>query len=168
MLLAVRCGLEEERAHGDRGRAARLQVADHVLDRLARVDDVLHHDHVAPLDRAVEAQQALHLARRLGAGVGGELDEREFVLELDLLDQVAHEHERAVEHPHEQGRLLVGVVGVDTCGDGRDRLVDTLRGNHHAEGPVVEFYRVGHGILRLFRYFCKSSDLSRRVKKINP
>ena len=122
--LAVGIRLEEERADFDAGGIAAHEVGVHVGDAASRVDDVLDDDDVASCDVVVESQQALHVPRRTGPFVGGELDERNLAGEVDLLDQIAQEHERTVEHPDEDRTLLVAVIGVETLGDGCDGAVD--------------------------------------------
>src|SRR5688500_9555839 len=67
-------GFREQSADLERGRLARPQVAHQVRERQARVDDVLHHEHVPPLERDVEvfedADDARGVARCAIAGDG--------------------------------------------------------------------------------------------------
>ncbi len=108
---------------------------------------------MASREVVVQTDEVLHLARRAGALVGGELHEREFTVEFDLLHQVAQEHERSVEHAEKEGCFARGVVAVDASGDVGHRLVDPGRGNQHLELSVVEFYRFIHIGFRFKRVF---------------
>src|SRR4051794_35253494 len=52
--------LGQQGADLEGGGLARLQVPNQVGERQARVDDVLHHEHVTPLDVDVEVLQDAH------------------------------------------------------------------------------------------------------------
>src|SRR5207245_10335305 len=65
--LAAR-GLRQESTDLEAGRLARLEVAEQIRERQARVDDVLHHQHVAVLDVDVEVLEDAHHAGRVGGG----------------------------------------------------------------------------------------------------
>ena len=80
---------------------------EHVLQRVAGVDDVLDHQHVAPLDLAAQVLEDPHLAARLGrVAVGRDLEEIDLDRQVELAHQVGDEDERAAQQPdHHQ---LVG------------------------------------------------------------
>ena len=58
--------------------------------------------------------------------------------QVDRAGEIAHEHERALEHTDEQ-RWTVGVVGGDLLAQPEDSLLELLGGHHHCA------QRVGHG-----------------------
>ena len=68
--------LADERAGLDRCRPMRLEHANQVLERVARVDDILDDEHVLALDIAAHVHdQAYRAGRRAPAAVAGDRDE---------------------------------------------------------------------------------------------
>lgn len=115
--------LEEQRGDAHVGG---LQVAEFlrgVTQGVARVDDVLHDDHVSTVQGMVEADEFADDVGGLGAGVGRQLDERDFTGDRQPLEQLGGEHEGAVEDDEKQWIHAVHVA-VDLVGHGLDAVFD--------------------------------------------
>jgi hypothetical protein len=86
----------------------------HVVEREARVDDVLDDYDVAPLERALEILQQLHLARRSRArAVARDRHEVERAVAGHRAREIREEDERALEHGdevHPVGMIAVNLV----------------------------------------------------------
>src|SRR6266536_2715656 len=134
-----------------RGRPA-LQVFHQPGQGEPGVDDVLDHDHMPAGDVPVQVLEDAH-----HAGRGGPLSVRGHRHELQLdraalaphrAGEVGHEHDRALEHAHQQHRLDRAVVSGDLLGEVLGFLPDLLLGNDHAvyvrviPGPVRHGTRV--------------------------
>jgi hypothetical protein len=122
----------EERDRGERARGAELERAAEVVERQARVDDVLDDQDVAPLDRGVEVLEEPD--RRASAGlvgaVAGELDEVDVVDDRKRAAEVDEEDDARLQRRDEE-RLPAGIVLpdlgaelTDPRGDLRGREVD--------------------------------------------
>src|SRR3990172_1624063 len=121
--------LGHERAHVERGRLARLERAQEVREREARVDDILDDEDVPSLDRDVEVLENAHDARGVDPGAvarhGHEVD---LAGDVDRAHEVGHEEDGALEHADEE-EVAAAVVPADLgaeLGDPRleRRLVD--------------------------------------------
>src|SRR5829696_8018518 len=103
-------GLREQRAHLERAGSARAEVAQQVLQRQARVDDVLDDEDVATLDRGVEvledADDPRGLRRRAIGGDGHEVD---LARDVERPHEIRQEEDGALEHADEE-RLAALVV----------------------------------------------------------
>src|SRR6185503_8256604 len=103
-------GLGEQRAHLERGRLPRLQIADQVGQRQPGVDDVLDDHHVATLDVGVQVLEDPNHARGVGAAaVARHRHEVDLTGHGDLPHQVGHEEDGALQHAHQQ-QVAAGVV----------------------------------------------------------
>src|SRR5215211_1320325 len=95
--------LRQECADLERGGPARPEVAHQVREREPRVDDVLHDEDVAVLERDVEvledADDPRRVARSPVAGDGHEVD---LAGDRQLAHEVGHEEDRALEDADEQ------------------------------------------------------------------
>ena len=70
--------------------------------------------HPAPFNAAGEAHHFEHLAGRLGAGVGGELERHHLEREAEPLHEAGGEHDGAGEHAEKHGDFPGGgEIGVD-------------------------------------------------------
>jgi hypothetical protein len=97
----------EEGRRRQRRRPAQAQGADEEVEREARVDDVLDHEHVAVLDRGLEVLEQPDAA---AAAVGGELEEVELVWDLERAREVGQEDEARLQRRDQDG---VGVRVVE-------------------------------------------------------
>src|SRR5690625_4453491 len=117
-------GFMEERDAGERCRVLVPHSLEHVFHRQARVDDVFHDDHMAAFDAGVDFLELSHLAAGdFGGAVGGELEEVDLAIDIDVAHEVGHEDERTVEHTDEDGLLAV-IVGGDLLPELGDALLD--------------------------------------------
>ena len=136
-------GLEEEGADPDVLHAHVLEHGVHLGNRLARVHDVLHDDDAASPEAVGHSDELLDLAGGCGAAVGGELDEGQLALEVDVFHEGGGEHEGAVEHAQEYGGLgAAAEIVVDASGGLTDGRLYLLIGNEKLEILVVKFYPV--------------------------
>ena len=113
-----------------------------MLERVAGVDDVLDHQHVAAFDLAAQILEDAHLAARLrGVAVARDLEEIDFHRQVELTHQVGNEDERAAQQPHYHQLVGAGIVVRDLLGErlypsrdrlGRDHLVDHVVPGRHA------------------------------------
>ena len=107
---------------------ARAQVLHEVLEREARVEDVLDDQDVATLDLGVEVLDDAHDARGDGAVAitrdGHEVDAERAV---DGAHHVSHEDDGTAKNRDEQ-RVLAGIVLRDLCAHTRDDALDVLLG----------------------------------------
>src|SRR6202035_2264287 len=95
------------------GRAPGQQVALQIVEGEPAVDDVLDHQYMAVGQVDVQVlHDADHTRGAGGAAVGGHRHKVHLDREVDGAGQVAHEHERPLEHPDQQGRPPA-VVGRD-------------------------------------------------------
>src|SRR3954453_20888554 len=100
-LAAVRLG--QQGADLQRGGLARAQVAQQVLQRQARVDDVLDDQDVAARDRAVEVLEDPHHARGVGRGaVGRHRHEVDLARDLDVAHEIGEEEDGTLEHADQE------------------------------------------------------------------
>jgi hypothetical protein len=73
-----------------------------VGERVAGVDDVLDHQHVAPLDGRAQVLEDAHLARGLHrVAVGGGLEEVDLDGQVELAHEVGDEHEGPAQEAHD-------------------------------------------------------------------
>lgn len=127
-LVEILLRLEEKSAYLDAARILLAQIFHHVVDAVSRFDDILDDNYVATLDVEIDAQMLRDFARGLGAFVRRNLDERQFVVELDFAHEVGKEHERAAQHAYENRRTLARrIVGIDSPCDSRNGFVDFFR-----------------------------------------
>src|SRR4051795_5534380 len=119
-------GLGQQRADLQRGRLARAEVAQQVLQGQPRVDDVLDDQHVASRDRAVEVLEDPHHARGIGLrAVGGDRHEVDLAWDVDVAHEVGQEEDRALEDAHQQ-QVALGVVGRDLPVDLADLRLEVV------------------------------------------
>src|SRR3954465_177255 len=88
------------------------EVLQQVVERQARVDDVLYDEDVAPLDLVVEVLEDPHDARGMGRrAVGGDVHEVEHQRQADAPGEIGHQHERALQDADEQELPPAVVLG---------------------------------------------------------
>ena len=99
-------GLVEQRADPQRRRVLAAEVADEVVERQARVDDVLDDQDVLALDARRQVLEDPDEARttRSSAAVRRHLHEVDPDRDRDRPHQVGHERQRALEDRHERQR----------------------------------------------------------------
>ncbi len=115
----------------DFGRRA-AEVLQQVVQREARVHDVLDQQDIAALELVVEVLEDAHDARGLrGRAVGGDGHEVELERQPDVPREVGHHHEGALEDPDEQ-QLAAGVVGRDALAHLPQLALDLLGGDQDA------------------------------------
>ena len=119
-------GFAQQRAHAQRPRPPRGQVAQQPGQRQPGVDDVLDDQHVAVVDVAVEVlEDAHHARRRRRRAVGADGHELQLGGQRDRPGEVGDEHDRALEHRDQQQVLpvaeRVAVVLGDLCAEFGDR-----------------------------------------------
>jgi hypothetical protein len=102
-------GAVEERGRRQRRGPAEPQGADEEVEREAGVDDVLDHEHVAVLDRGLEVLEQPDAA---AAAVSGDLEEVEFVWDLERAREVGQEDEARLQR-RDEDRVGVDVVQRD-------------------------------------------------------
>jgi hypothetical protein len=74
--------------------------------RVAGIDDILHHQHVAPRDLAAQVLEDAHLARGLHrVAIGGGFEEIDLHRQVELPHQIGDEDETAAQKTH-QHQLL--------------------------------------------------------------
>ena len=118
--------LDEQRAHLERRRPARLQVLAEVREREAGVDDVLDDQHVAVGEVEIEVLHDAHdTARARRRPVRRHRHEVELDGQVDRAGEIGHEHERALEDADEQRRMVV-VVGGDLLAEIADALLQLV------------------------------------------
>jgi hypothetical protein len=120
----------EERRHGHRSRASEVERLDQVVEGQPGIDDVLHDEHVPPLDGEPEILQQADAGvatERCAGAVAGQLDELELVWDLELAREIGQEDDARLEWRDEE-RLALAVVIVDLLGQLRNPLADLLRG----------------------------------------
>ena len=87
--------LVEERADPDGSRAARAELGAQGRQRLTRVDQVFHDEHVAALDGHRQRPGHAHVPRRFGPpAVARQSDEVDGHGQIELADQIRGEDER--------------------------------------------------------------------------
>ena len=127
---ALEAVLHEERAHLERRGIAGGEVLAQVREREPAVDDVLDDDHVATAEVEVEVLDDPHdAARARRRAVRRHRHEVELDREVDRPREVAHEHERALEHADEQ-RRAPGVVGRDLLAELGDAAAQLVLADH--------------------------------------
>src|SRR5256886_6489060 len=130
-VVALEPFLQEQRAHLERRRPARREVLPQVGQREAGVDDVLDDQDVAAGEVDLEVLLDANDAAGAGGGpVGRHSHEVELDGQVDGSGEVAHEYERALEHPYEQ-RRMVGVVGGDLLAELGDALLELLGADYY-------------------------------------
>ena len=103
--------LIQQRHDGDGGRALGGQVVLQEIQRVAGIQNILHHDDVAAGDVLLQVAGDLHHAGALGAVVvRGDADELDLALDLRRPHQIRHENEAALQHAHKNGILVVETV----------------------------------------------------------
>ncbi len=124
--------LPQQRRDFERCRLARREVLQQVLERESGVDDVLDEQHVHPIEIVIKVLQDPHDPGGLGRGaVGRDRHEVELERQPDVAGEVGHDHERALQDPHEQQRLAL-VVGGDLLAHLRELALDLLGGDQDA------------------------------------
>src|SRR3954453_19485921 len=135
--------LRQQRAHLERRRVARAEVAHEVLQREARVDDVLDDQDVAALDRRVEVLEDPHDAAR-GGRRAVRRDGHEVALprDRDAAPQVREEELRALEDADEQ-QVAVAVLGAHRVPERPHALLELVGLDEDlADGGVAHAARV--------------------------
>jgi hypothetical protein len=115
-------GAVEEGCGRQRGRAPKAQRSDEEVEREARVDDVLDHEHVAVRDSGLEVLEESDAA---AAAVGRELEEVQLVRDLERSGEVGQEDEARLQRCDED-RDDVDVVTRDLRRELADAAADLL------------------------------------------
>src|SRR4051794_7007845 len=106
-------GLRQQRADLDRGRVARAEAPQEVLQREPGVDDVLDDEDVTALERDVEILEDPHDAGGVGGrAVARDGHEVDLARDVEVAHEVREEEHRALEHADEQ-EVAPCVVGAD-------------------------------------------------------
>src|SRR5437868_182706 len=96
-------GLRHQRRDLERGRLARLEVADQVGEGEARVDDVLDDEHVPPLDVDVQVLEDPDDAGGVGGGaVARDRHEVDLARHRQVPHEIRHEEDGALQDADEQ------------------------------------------------------------------
>ena len=137
----------EQGAHFETGGVAGLEVLAEVVEGQAAVDDVFHQDHVSAGEVEVEVfDDPHHAAGSGGAAVRRHGHEVELHRQLDGPGQIGHEHEGALQHPHQQGSLA-SVVGGDSGAEVGDAGRQLVVGYQDRAGTAVVAACLGrHGV----------------------
>jgi hypothetical protein len=94
--------------------------------RYCRVNDVLHDQHVAALERRVEVLEDPHDAGRVGRGaVRRHRHEVDLARDGDLAHEVGEEEHRALEHADQQ-QVAPGVVARDLLPELADAVLELV------------------------------------------
>src|SRR3954469_23375013 len=117
----------EERTDLERRRPTGFEVLAQVLQRETRIDDVLDDEDMTVRQVEIEVlENAHHTARARRGAVRRHGHEVELDRQIDGEGEVAHEHERALEHADEQ-RRVPRVVGRDALAELADALLQLGR-----------------------------------------
>jgi hypothetical protein len=155
-------GPVEQRAGGDLPRPAELERLDEVVERQARVDDVLDDEDVAAGDRQVEVLDQADLRPAAERPVvAREDDEVERVRFVERPGEVGEEDEGALEDGDQDG-VATGVVGRDLRSQLGDPAPDLVTREIDLADPRVErLYEA-----RFSLYFSERRSKSRLVKSL--
>src|SRR3990170_1688865 len=141
-------GLPEQGADLQTRRATAAQVLEEVVQREARVHDVLDEQHVAPLEVVVQVLQDPDDARGLRRGsVRRDGHEVHLDRQPHVAREIGHHHEGALQHADEQEVAALVVLG-DLVSEVPEHPLDLLLGDHHALDVTLE-----HGHRGVDRYF---------------
>ena len=109
---------------------------------MARIDDILHDQHVAPADLAPKILEDPHLARTFHrVAVGGRLQKIHLDVHIELANQIGNEDERPPQEPHHHKLVTARERRTDLAGQlfdpgidglGRDKLVNQICFAHAA------------------------------------
>jgi inhibitor of KinA sporulation pathway (predicted exonuclease) len=113
-------------------------VLDHVLERLARIENIVDEQNVPALQIGKQLGLHVQLARRRGRpAVAGCLDKGNPQRQVESANQIGQEHEAPGEHADDRQRLsLVGRGNLG--GDQIDTLSDLVFWNQHAHRWALE------------------------------
>ena len=144
----------EQRHGGKRGRPPKLERVAQVVQRQARVDDVLDEDDVSILQRLVEVLEQADAPSVTAAVVGGKLQEVEPVDDRQRPRQVREEYETCLERGDEQ-RLAAAILARESVAELADARGDLPGGEVDLSDPRVRYEA------RSSPYRCASRSMSR-------
>jgi hypothetical protein len=143
-------GLGQQRAHLERPRVTRAEVAQQVLERQPGVHDVLDDQHVAVFDRRVQVLEDPHDAGGVGRRpVGGDGHEVDLDGNVDEPHEIAQEEHRTLEDANQQQRpgWAGSIVARDLLAQLGDAALQILGGDEHLAdcGLACHARGCGHG-----------------------
>jgi lysophospholipase L1-like esterase len=105
-------GLVEQGADFHAAGMARVENFQHMLERVAGIDDIFHHQHIAPGDLAAQILQNAHFpARCHGIAIGGGFEEIDLDRQVQLAHQIGDEDEGTAQQADNHQLVGAGIIG---------------------------------------------------------
>src|SRR5690606_2665521 len=92
---------------------------------MAGIHDVFNDNDLTAFKVVLQADELAHLLAAYRTAIGRELNEGNFASDMDLLHQVCHDHEAAIEHTDEN-RVLVFISHVELYANKPDAFFDLV------------------------------------------